>query len=151
MLYLYYMKILLIILVIFLVVIAIVFLLKERIFIFNKARIVGDSGFVERVSILAFGDMMLDRNVYLQTQISKDFNYPFLNIDSFLREADIRMANLEGSITSFNSRAVKDNRMRFTISPDFLPALKSRFEILSLAIIICWILAKRGIIKPKTF
>ena len=122
-----------IILVIFLVIIAINFLLKERIFIINKAQIVGDSVFVERVSILAFGDMMLDRNVYLQTQKSEDFNYPFLNIDSFLRDADIRMANLEGPITSFNSVAIKDNRMRFTISPDFLPALKSRFEILSLA------------------
>jgi len=126
-------KILLIILIIFFAVIAIIFLLKEKIFIFNKSQIVGDSVFVERVSILAFGDMMLDRNVYLQTQKSKDFNYPFLNIDSFLKEADIRMANLEGPITSFNSVAIKDNRMRFTISPDFLPALKSRFEILGLA------------------
>lgn len=87
----------------------------------------------KQVSILAFGDLMLDRNVYSKTKKAGDFYHPFLNLDGFLRSADIKLANLEGPITNFESISIKDNRMRFTISPDFLKPLKDYFNILSLA------------------
>ena len=88
---------------------------------------------IEKVSILAFGDMMLDRSVYLAVEKVGDFNFPFLNIDDFLKTADLRIANIEGPITNFKSVANNTNRMRFTISPQFLPVLESRFDVLSLA------------------
>jgi len=88
---------------------------------------------IQKVSILAFGDMMLDRNVFLKTREAGDFNFPFLKIDPMLRQADIKIANLEGPITNFESVSQGNNRMRFTVSPDFLSALKSRFQVLGLA------------------
>lgn len=93
----------------------------------------GPKNDIEKVSILAFGDMMLDRSVYLTAEKAGDFNFPFLNIDDFLKTADLRIANLEGQITDFKSVANSTNRMRFTISTQFLSALKSRFDVLSLA------------------
>ena len=88
---------------------------------------------IKKVSILAFGDMMLDRNVFLLAKKAGDFNYPFLNIDSFLQTGDMAIANLEGSITDFASVSNTTNRMRFTVSPQFLEPLKTRFQVLSLA------------------
>lgn len=88
---------------------------------------------IDELKILAFGDLMLDRNVFLLTKQAQTYEHPFLKIDSFLKEADLRVANLEGPITNFKSVANGPSRMRFTISPDFLPILKERFEIFSLA------------------
>jgi poly-gamma-glutamate synthesis protein (capsule biosynthesis protein) len=113
-----------------------IYFVKERVFVVGQTAITIENETpitVNRVDILAFGDLMLDRTVYLKTLEAQDFNFPFLKIDSFLSDADIRIANLEGPITDYNSVAIKDNRMRFTISPNFLPALKSRFEIFTLA------------------
>jgi len=88
---------------------------------------------IEKLSILAFGDMMLDRTVYAKIQKANDFNYPFLNIDSFLKTGDLRIANLEGPITKYQSVSNGKSRMRFTTSPNFLEVLKSRFDVVSLA------------------
>ena len=93
----------------------------------------GSLNFVHRATILAFGDMMLDRTVYLKAKEAKDFDFPFLKIDSFLKNADLRIVNLEGPITNFKSVSNTINRMRFTISPEFLEPLANRFEILCLA------------------
>ena len=88
---------------------------------------------IKKLSILAFGDMMLDRLVYSKTLKANDFNFPFLKIDSFLKTGDLRIANLEGPITDFKSISNGNTRMRFTMSPKFLPALQNRFDVLSLA------------------
>ncbi len=88
---------------------------------------------INKVSILAFGDMMLDRTVFAKTIKTGDYNFPFLNIDNFLQTADLKFANLEGPITNFESVSNGNTRMRFTISPNFLFALQSRFNVLSLA------------------
>lgn len=87
----------------------------------------------QKLSILAFGDMMLDRIVYSKTLKANDYNFPFLNIDSFLAKGDLRFANLEGPITDFKSVSNGNTRTRFTMSPKFLPTLQSRFDVLSLA------------------
>jgi poly-gamma-glutamate synthesis protein (capsule biosynthesis protein) len=88
---------------------------------------------IQKLSILAFGDMMLDRTVYAKTQKAVDFNYPFFNIDSLLRTGDLKIANLEGPITKYQSVSNGKSRMRFTISPNFLEILKNRFDVVSLA------------------
>src|SRR4030042_6363616 len=60
---------------------------------------------IDELKILAFGDLMLDRNVFLLTKQAQTYEHPFLKLDSFLKEADIRLANLEGPITNFKSVA----------------------------------------------
>ena len=104
---------------------------EEQAIIQNSQKI--DSLPAEKISILAFGDVMLDREVFIKTQKAGDFNHPFLKIDELFQGEDIKLANLEGPITDYESQAIKDNGVRFTNSPLFLPALKSRFDILSLA------------------
>lgn len=93
----------------------------------------GEQDFKKQITLLAFGDLMLDRNVFLKTQKAGDFAFPFININLFLKGADFRLANLEGPITKFESVATRDNRMRFTFSLRFLEELKKRFDIFSLA------------------
>ncbi|HNU96792.1 MAG TPA: CapA family protein [Candidatus Portnoybacteria bacterium] len=97
----------------------------------NSAQLVAPK--IKKVSILAFGDMMLDRVVYSKTLKAGDYNFPFQKIDDFLKTADIKFANLEGPITNFKSISNGNTRMRFTVSPEFLPVLKERFNVLSLA------------------
>ena len=86
-------------------------------------------------SLLAFGDIMLDRSVMLKTQAAGDWNHPFLLIDPLLQEYDVRVANLEGPITNFKSIAngTGGARFTFTFSPNFVEPLKNRFEVFSLA------------------
>ncbi len=97
----------------------------------NSAQLVAPK--IKKVSILTFGDMMLDRVVYSKTLKAGDYNFPFQKIDDFLKTADIKFANLEGPITNFKSISNGNTRMRFTVSPEFLPVLKERFNVLSLA------------------
>ncbi|MFH1129652.1 MAG: CapA family protein [Patescibacteria group bacterium] len=96
----------------------------------NSAKIIQPE--IDKVSILAFGDMMLDRVVLSKTEKTGDYNFPFAKIDDFLKTADLKFANLEGPMTNFKSVSNGNTRMRFTISPEFLPILKERFNILSL-------------------
>ncbi len=97
----------------------------------NSAKIIPPK--MDRVSILAFGDMMLDRTVLAKTEKTENYNFPFLLIDEFLKTADIKFANLEGPITNFESVSNGNTRMRFTVAPEFLPILKQRFQVLGLA------------------
>lgn len=90
----------------------------------------------KKVSILAFGDMMLDRSVFLETKKAGDFNHPLLFLDDFLKDVDLTIANLEGPITNNKSISTwgnEEQRMKFTISPDFLEPLSNYFNILNLA------------------
>ncbi len=86
-------------------------------------------------SLLAVGDIMLDRSVMLKTQATGDYNHPFLLIDPLFKQYDLRVANLEGPITNFKSIAngTGGARFTFTFSPNFVEPLKNRFEFLSLA------------------
>jgi len=87
----------------------------------------------KQVTFLTFGDMMLDRNVFILTQKAGTFDFPFAKIDLLFKGENYRLANLEGPITNNVSIAAKSHGMQFTISPNFLPALGKRFEILNLA------------------
>ncbi len=87
------------------------------------------------LSLLAFGDIMLDRSVMLKTQAAQNYNHPFLLIDPLLKEYNLHLANLEGPIT--NNKSIANGtggaRFTFTFSPKFVDPLKNRFEFLSLA------------------
>lgn len=85
------------------------------------------------LKILAFGDIMLDRNVFSKVKKMNDYTFPFLKVDDFLKDADFKIANLEGPITDFLSKAVTGGALSFTFSPKFIEPLKNRFNILSLA------------------
>lgn len=89
----------------------------------------------QEFSLLAVGDIMLDRSVLLKTQAAKDWNHPFHLIDPLLSQYDVRLANLEGPITTNKSisNGTGGNRFFFTFSPNFIEPLKKRFDIFSLA------------------
>jgi poly-gamma-glutamate capsule biosynthesis protein CapA/YwtB (metallophosphatase superfamily) len=126
-------KILFLIILIVIIVIAIFVLENTRNFDLqnqNSAKIIQPE--TDKVSILAFGDMMLDRMVLAETEKAGDYNFPFAKVDDFLKTADLKFANLEGPITNFKSVSNGNTRMRFTMSPKFLPTLKERFNVLSL-------------------
>lgn len=79
----------------------------------------------EPVTILAFGDMMLDRKV--REQINKNGpEYPFALIKDFLVGNDVVVANAEGPFTHNNSVTLgkKDAPLNFTFDSAILPTLK---------------------------
>ena len=77
------------------------------------------------VTILAFGDMMLDRSVRKNIN-EKGNDYPFKKIKSFLAGNDIVVVNAEGSFASRTSKTlnIPDAPLLFTFNPHILPTLK---------------------------
>lgn len=88
----------------------------------------------DQLSLLFTGDIMLDRSVYLKTLEAGDYNHPFQNLDYFF-DYDLRIGNLEGAITNFNSisNGTGGSRFFFTFSPEFLEPLAKYFDIFDLA------------------
>ncbi len=87
------------------------------------------------VDILAFGDLMLDRNV--REKINQyGAEYPFIPVEKFLTGHDIVVANAEGAFTSYQSQTVgvPNAPLVFTFDPATLPTLKKLgFTLLSQA------------------
>jgi Putative enzyme of poly-gamma-glutamate biosynthesis (capsule formation) len=85
------------------------------------------------VTLLAFGDLLLDR--YIKREIDrKGADYPFENIKDFLAGNDLVLANLEGSFTDFKPRKLDPNNTSFTFDPKLAPMLKEcGFNIVNLA------------------
>jgi poly-gamma-glutamate synthesis protein (capsule biosynthesis protein) len=78
----------------------------------------------DRVSLLAFGDMLLDR--YIKKTIDKyGTDYPFQNIKSSLTGNDLTLANLEGVFTDFKPNKASPNMTSFTFDPKLVPAIKN--------------------------
>ncbi len=87
------------------------------------------------VRVLFVGDIMLDRNV-ARTIAAEGVGALFANIEAFLADADVRVGNLEGTITHNPSIAQKNNKiLRFTFNPAEAKAVLEplRFDALSLA------------------
>lgn len=74
------------------------------------------------------GDIMLDRGIY--THIEKNgFDSIFTDIAPTLDDADITVANLEGTVTNNKSISVTNNKiLRFTFRPEYMAKLK-KFNI----------------------
>ncbi|MBI5152826.1 CapA family protein [Candidatus Peregrinibacteria bacterium] len=86
-----------------------------------------------RVTMLAVGDLMLDR--YVKKIIDKKgAKYPFEKIEKLLSGNDLTLANLEGSFTDFKPKALNPNNTTFTFDPALIPTLKELgFNIFNLA------------------
>lgn len=85
----------------------------------------GDTTRNDTVTILAFGDMMLDRAI--RTKIKEHGSeYPFSNIKRFLQGVDIVVANAEGVFTDNLSvtEGKKNGPLQFTFDPRSIPTLK---------------------------
>ncbi len=108
---------------------------------------------IPRFSLLAVGDMMLDRSVYLHTQKAGDYTFPFEKISSFLDDWDLRLGNLEGPITTSKSVAngTGGNRLVFTFSSEFVQPLRQNFEFLSLANNHTTNFGKKGLDQTRQF
>lgn len=82
----------------------------------------------ESVTILAVGDMMLDRNVAARIKKSGADDYPFKKIlgieDRFFRGQDIVVGNLEGPIGTKRGAPDKGN-VDFLFDPKFVKILKN--------------------------
>lgn len=93
--------------------------------------------FVEKqknpVTILVFGDLMLDRYVSQKIKTSGG-DYPFENIKNLTLGNDLVLVNLEGSFTDFPPKPLSPDNMIFTFDPKLVPGLKNNgFNLFNLA------------------
>ena len=77
----------------------------------------------QTINILSFGDMMLDR--YIRKFIDNKGVKPlFTNISPLIKDKDMVVANLEGSISNFTPKPLQPNNVQFTFDPKIVPELK---------------------------
>src|SRR3990167_1032379 len=83
-------------------------------------------------SMIFVGDIMLSRSVGVAIRESGDYNYPFLKIADFLRDADLTFGNLENPVSS---RGVNvGSKYSFRADPRTLEGLKyAGFDVVSIA------------------
>ncbi len=89
---------------------------------------------VPEIVLYAVGDIMMDRGVeYMIEKYGEgDFKFPFLNIASYLQEADIVFANLEGPISERGKRV--GSIYSFRMQPESADSLDwAGFNVISLA------------------
>jgi len=87
-----------------------------------------------QITVLAVGDIMLDRGVEYMVKKAGNNNYywPFLKISNYIRSADIAFGNLECPISNKGIRV--GSIYSFRADPKFVKALKwAGFDIVSLA------------------
>ncbi len=91
----------------------------------NGAFSIGEKSEDMTATILAFGDMMLDRDVR-EKMNTFGADYPFEKIKRFLIGSDIVVANAEGAFTSNPSKTVGtlDAPLLFTFDPEALTVIK---------------------------
>ena len=86
------------------------------------------------VRVLFVGDIMLDRNV-ARTIMSEGPAALFAGTSALLADADLRVGNLEGTITGSSSIAQKDNSiLRFTFDPAQTDAVLAPLHMSSLSL-----------------
>jgi len=93
----------------------------------------GEMESIKQVTILSFGDLMLDRYIRNRIEISGE-NYLFEDIKRFLSGSDLVIANLEGSFTDFKPKPLMPNNLLFTFDPGLVPVLADYgFNVFNLA------------------
>src|SRR3989344_1281894 len=105
------------------------------------------------VSIIAFGDIMLDRNVR-KLMGEEGGMYPFSNITELFPDNDIIYINLEGPITPFPSKTIdfRNKTLQFTFATTTAPLLKRLgFTLLGLANNHTYNFGKSGFYYTKQF
>lgn len=103
------------------------------------------------LSIVIAGDIMLDRNVYNATQRAKNFEHPFLKIAPELEKFDLRVANLEGPITTTAFNMKRAQAMSFTFDPRFTAELAKHFDVVSLANNHTHNFQEKGLVSTKKY
>ncbi|MDI6883217.1 MAG: CapA family protein [Patescibacteria group bacterium] len=87
-----------------------------------------------KITVLAVGDIMLDRGVeyIIKTKGEGDYKFPFLRIAQDLEKADILFGNLEGPISDKGERV--GSQYSFRAEPESIEGLTfAGFDVLSLA------------------
>ncbi len=86
-----------------------------------------------KITLLAFGDMMLDGTV--KKAIEENGNdYPFLNVARFLGGNDLTLVDLEGSFMDFQLKPINSDKTVFAFESNAVPSLKRLgFNLFSLA------------------
>lgn len=93
----------------------------------------GDVAYTQQVTILALGDMMLDR--YVGKHIASTGLESYFDArPRFWLGTDITLANLEGCFTDYAPRALDPNNLYFTFNPSLLSVLRAQqFNMFNLA------------------
>jgi len=85
-----------------------------------------------KVSMIAVGDIMLSRAVGRNMKKINDYNYPFLEVQEIISNADIAFGNLEAPF--FTGNPVDDNSFLFRSDEEAVSGLDfAGFDMLSLA------------------
>jgi AmmeMemoRadiSam system protein B len=95
---------------------------------FERGKPVDDSFF----SMQFVGDVMLDRGVRTKIE-SQGVDYPWKEVKRFLQGAQLRVANLEGTVSEDASIATEEPPFRFTFSPKYVEAMLPLIDVVSLA------------------
>lgn len=86
----------------------------------------------QEVKVIAVGDVMLSRVVAQKMKDNGDYNYPFLKMAPFLKDADLTFGNLESPIIS--GRIIKSGEMIFRADLQAVDGLKfAGFDVLGIA------------------
>ncbi len=106
----------------------------------------------DSVSMIFVGDIMLDRNVFNAVKrAGLNYEFPFLKIAPALAQYDLRIANLEGPMTSTPFNMKRAEAMSFTFNPAFAPALVKYFDVVSLANNHTYNFQEAGLASTKKF
>ena len=106
----------------------------------------------ETLSMIVVGDIMLDRNVFNATKRNGgNFEHPFLLMAPELARYDLRVANLEGPITTTPFNMKRAQTMSFTFDPKFVEPLAKHFDIVSLANNHTHNFAEKGLVSTKKY
>lgn len=92
----------------------------------------GQSTNKKTTSLLFVGDVMLDRGIRWQIN-QKGSSYPWEVIKTALRGPQIKMANLEGTVSERETVASEEPPFRFTFAPDSVRKLATVFNVVGLA------------------
>ena len=92
----------------------------------------GASAPVPFVSMHFVGDVMLDRGA--REKINEfGVDYPWQDVENYLKGSDYRIANLEGTISEKESLMTYEPPFVFTFAPAFVEAMKPLIDVVSLA------------------
>lgn len=107
----------------------------------------------KKATMLAFGDLMLDRQVRIFMN-NEGSDYPFKNIEWMFPGNDIVFANLEGTITTNASKTVnlKNKILHFTFDPSVASMLSGYgFNVVSLANNHAYDFLRDGFLQTKKY
>lgn len=105
----------------------------------------------EGLNIIVVGDIMLDRNVFNATKRAGNFEHPFLKIAPELAKYDLRVANLEGPITTTAFNMKRAQAMSFTFDPRFVSEIEKHFDVVSLANNHTHNFQEKGLVSTKKY